>query len=56
MTLDRINMVVVDGAALHFEKTLDSTARCARRADEADVRRMYAGLVASVASGSSGRR
>ena len=51
VTLDRINMVVVDGAALHFEKTidLDGTVR-ADAADVADVGRMYAGLVAAEAA------
>lgn len=47
-TLDRIGMVVVEGAALHFEKTieLDGTVH-ADDAAVADVRRMYAGLVAA---------
>ena len=47
-TLDRIGMVVVEGAALHFEQTLelDGTVR-AGASDVADVERMYAGLLAA---------
>ena len=50
-TLDRIGMVVVDGAALHFEKTLDldGTVHADDAADD-DVRAMYAGLVAAAAT------
>ena len=53
VTLDGINMVVVDGAALHVEKTvdLDGTVH-ADAADVADVRRMCAGLVAARSSSS----
>jgi hypothetical protein len=44
-------MVVVDGAALHFEKTLDldGTVHADAAADE-DVRAMYAGLRAAAAA------
>ncbi|HET9020764.1 MAG TPA: NAD(P)H-dependent oxidoreductase [Ornithinibacter sp.] len=45
-TLDRVGMVVVDGAALRFEETLDLDGTV--HADEesrADARRMYAALV-----------
>ena len=50
-TLDRIGMVVVDGAALHFEKTLDldGTVHADAAADD-DARSMYAGLVAAAAT------
>ena len=50
-TLDRIGMVVVDGAALHFEKTLDldGTVHADAAADD-DVRVMYAGLRAAAAA------
>ena len=50
-TLDRIGMVVVDGAALHFEKTLDldGTVHADAAADD-DVRAMYAGLRAAAAA------
>ena len=50
-TLDRIGMVVVDGAALHFEKTLDldGTVHADPAADD-DVRSMYAGRVAATAT------
>ena len=50
-TLDRIGMVVVDGAALHFEKTLDldGTVHADAAADD-DVRAMYAGLLAAAAA------
>ena len=52
-TLDRIGMVVVDGAALHFEKTLDldGTVHADAAADD-DARSMYAGLVAAAATSS----
>jgi NAD(P)H-dependent FMN reductase len=54
VTLDRINMVVVDGAALHFEKTIDLDGTVhADAADVADVGRMYAGLVAARSSSGS---
>lgn len=45
-TLDRIGMVVLEGAALHFEKTLDldGTVHAGPRDDD-DVRAMYAALV-----------
>jgi len=45
-TLERIGMVVLDGAALHFEKTidLDGTVR-AGEAEVADVERMFSALV-----------
>jgi NAD(P)H-dependent FMN reductase len=50
-TLDRIGMVVVDGAALHFEKTLDLDGTVhADAADDDDVRAMYAGLRAAAAA------
>ena len=46
-TLDRIGMVVVEGAALHFEKTLDLDGTVHADEDSAlDVRTMYAALVA----------
>ncbi|HYN66920.1 MAG TPA: NAD(P)H-dependent oxidoreductase [Ornithinibacter sp.] len=50
-TLERIKMVVVDGAALHFEKTLDldGTVRAAA-ADDDDVRTMYSALVAAASA------
>ncbi|GAA4400179.1 NAD(P)H-dependent oxidoreductase [Fodinibacter luteus] len=47
-TLERVGMVVVDGAALHLEKTLDPDGTV--RADDAavaDVRSMFAALVAA---------
>ena len=47
-TLERIGMVVVEGAALHFEKTIELDGRVhADDAAVADVGRMYAGLVAA---------
>ena len=47
-TLERVGMVVVEGAALHFEKTLDLDGTVhAAVGDAADVQRMYAGLVAA---------
>ena len=47
-TLDRIGMVVVEGAALHFEKTLDLDGTVhAGATDDDDVRAMYAALVAA---------
>ena len=47
-TLDRIGMVVVEGAALHFEKTIDLDGTVhADAAAVTDVERMYAGLVAA---------
>lgn len=49
-TLERIRMVVVEGAALRFEHTLDLDGRV--HADEAaddDVRRMFAALTEAVA-------
>jgi hypothetical protein len=54
--LDRIGMVVVEGAALHFERTLDLDGTVhADEASEQDVRDMFAALVAvptaSVAAG-----
>ena len=49
-TLERIRMVVVEGAALSFEKTLDLDGTVhAGPADDDDVRAMYAGLVAAAA-------
>ena len=46
-TLDRIGMVVVEGAALHFERTLDLDGTVhADEACEQDVRDMFAALVA----------
>lgn len=46
-TLERIGMVVVEGAALHFEQTLDLDGTVhAGAPDRDDVRRMYAALVA----------
>ncbi|HSO64931.1 MAG TPA: NAD(P)H-dependent oxidoreductase [Ornithinibacter sp.] len=47
-TLERIGMVVVEGAALHFERTvdLDGTVN-ADDAAVADVMRMYAALIAA---------
>jgi NAD(P)H-dependent FMN reductase len=50
-TLDRIGMVVVHGAALHFEKTLDldGTVHADAAADD-DLRTMYAGLRAAAAA------
>ncbi len=58
-TLDRIGMVVVEGAALHFEHTLDLDGTVhGDEASEQDVRDMFAALVAvpipAVAAG--GRR
>lgn len=47
-TLDRIGMVVVDGAALHFERTIDLDGTVhADAVAVTDVERMYAGLVAA---------
>ena len=44
-TLDRIKMVVVEGAALSFEKTLDLDGTVhAEPSDDDDVRAMYAAL------------
>jgi len=44
-TLDRIGMVVVEGAALHFEHTLDLDGTVhADEACEQDVRDMFAAL------------
>jgi NAD(P)H-dependent FMN reductase len=52
-TLERIKMVVVEGAALHFEKTLDLDGTVhAGASDVADVERMFAGLVAAAAPAS----
>ena len=51
-TLDRVGMVVVDGAALVFEKTLSTQG--AVTADDslvADVAALYGGLVAAVPTG-----
>ena len=50
-TLDRINMVVVEGASLSFEKTLDldGTVHADAEADD-DVRAMFAALVAAAAA------
>ncbi len=55
-TLDRIGMVVVEGAALHFEQTLDldGTVRADAAADD-DVRAMYFGLVAAVSTATERR-
>jgi len=50
-TLERIKMVVVEGASLSFEKTLDldGTVHADASADD-DVRTMFAALVAAVAA------
>ena len=46
-TLDRVGMVVVEGAALDFERTLDLDGTVhADEASEQDVRDMFAALVA----------
>ena len=48
-TLERIKMVVVEGASLSFEKTLDLDGTVhARSSDDDDVRAMYAALVDAV--------
>ena len=50
-TLDRINMVVVEGASLSFEKTLDLDGTVHSDDDaDADVRAMFAALAAAVAA------
>lgn len=50
-TLERIRMVVVDGAALHFDTTLDLDGTVhAAAADDDDVRAMYAALSAAASS------
>ena len=50
-TLERIKMVVVEGAALHFEKTLDLDGTVhADEAADADVRTMFAALTEAVAA------
>ena len=52
-TLDRIGMVVVGGAALHFEKTLDLDGTVhAGAEEEADVRAMFAALLAATGAAS----
>ena len=51
-TLDRVGMVVVEGSALFFDKTLDTDGTV--RADascEAEVATMYAGLTDAVLAG-----
>lgn len=48
-TLDRVGMVVVEGSALFFDKTLDTDGTVhADEAVEAEVIAMYAGLSAAV--------
>ena len=50
-TLERIKMVVVDGAALHFEQTLDLDGTVhADEAADADVRAMFTALTEAAAA------
>ena len=51
-TLDRVGMVVVEGSALLFDKTLDTDGTVhADEVSESEVVAMYAGLSAAVANG-----